>query len=62
MASLGLGVSRLGINRLSQVGDGPPQPRWVQAAGRRHQDRLGPGGHRGGQVVGAGGQHRGMGG
>jgi hypothetical protein len=62
MAPLGLGVGAVGIGGVSQVGDGPPQPGWVQASGRRHQHRLGLGGHLGGEVVGAMGQHRGVGG
>jgi hypothetical protein len=43
-----------------QVAHGPPQPGWVQAAGRRHQDRLGRGGDLGGQVPGGVGQRAGM--
>ena len=46
----------------AQMADDLSQPGWVQAPGRVHQDGFGLGGGVGGQVVGAGGQHRGVGG
>src|SRR5215207_377836 len=61
VASLGLAVSTLGVDGIAQVSDDPPQPGWVQAAGRLEQGWFGLGGGVGGQVVGAGGQHRGVG-
>jgi hypothetical protein len=62
MAPLGLGVGPVGVGRLLQVRDGLSQPGWVQPPGGRHQHRLRLGGGAGGEVVGAGSQHRGVGG
>ena len=62
MLALDLTVGGLGVGDLVQVGDDPPEPGWVQAAGRRHQHRLGLRGHLGGQVTGAMGQRAGVGG
>jgi len=61
MAPLGRLVGTLGVNDLAQVGDGLAQPRWVQLAGQLEQDRFGLGSDLIGQVVGAVGQHPGMG-
>jgi hypothetical protein len=61
VASLGLVVGALGIGCLVQVGDGPSEPGWVEAAGRRQQDRLGLSGGVVGEVVGAVGEDAGMG-
>jgi hypothetical protein len=43
------------------MGDDPAQPRRVQPPGRLHQHRFGLGGQMVGQIVGAGGQHLGVG-
>jgi hypothetical protein len=61
MAPLGLAGGALGISHLLQMAQDPPQAGWVQAAGRLDQDRLGLGGHLGGQVVGAMGDNGGVG-
>jgi hypothetical protein len=51
----------VGVGDQPQMGDGPPQPWRVQAPGRVHQDRFGVGGDMVGEVVGAGGEHLGVG-
>jgi hypothetical protein len=61
MALFGLVVGALGISHKTQMGDGPAQAGWVQPPGRVQQHRFGLGGGVGGEVVGAGGQHLGMG-
>ena len=62
VAPLGLGVGALGVGDQPQMGDDPAQPGRVQPPGRLHQDRFGLGGEVVGQVVGAVGQHLGVGG
>ena len=61
MAPLSLGLGALGVDSRAQMGDDPAQPGRVQPPGRRHQHRLGLGGEVVGQVLGAVGQHLGVG-
>ena len=62
MAPLGLVVGALGIGNQPQVAQGPPQPRRIQPpGGGLQQHRLGLRRSAIGEVVGAMGQHRGVG-
>jgi hypothetical protein len=61
MVAFGLGLGAVRVGDQPQVSDQLAQPRRVQAPGHLHQDRFGLGGDRGGQLVGADGQHPGVG-
>jgi hypothetical protein len=61
MVAFGLGGGGVGVDHLPQLGHRSAQPGWVQPPGRRHQHRFGLSGDVVGQVLGAGGQHAGMG-
>ena len=54
-------VGAVRVGDLEQVAQEPPQPTWVQLAGRLDQHRFGLDGHLVGQAVGAGGHHLGVG-
>jgi hypothetical protein len=60
VASLGAVVLVVGVGDQAQVGDQAAESGWVQPPGRLHQHRFGLGGGVGGQILGAGGQHRGV--
>jgi hypothetical protein len=62
MAPLTLPVGALGVGDLLEVAQDAAESGWVQASGRRRQHRRGLGRGVGGEVVGAVGQHRGVGG
>jgi hypothetical protein len=62
VASFGLAGCGVGVGDSAKVGDHPSQAWRIQAAGRLQQDRFGLDGDVGGEVLGARGQHAGMGG
>ena len=62
MAAFGPVVLTVGVGHRHQMANGPPQPGRVQPPGRLDQHRFGLGSGLGGQVVGALGQHAGVGG
>ena len=62
VAPLGLGVGALGVDSRAQMGDDPAQPGRVKPPSRGQQGRFGLGGEVVGQLLGAVGQHLGMGG
>ena len=62
MAPLGLAGSAVWVGHQVPVADDPSQPGWVVPVGRGHQHRLGLGRGVVGEVVGAVGQHGGVGG
>ena len=61
MPPLEFTISAVWVGGQAQMGDDPPQPRRIQPPGRLHQHRFGLGGDRVGEVLGAMGQHPGMG-
>ena len=61
MAAFGLALGTLGVGGQAQMAHDPPQPGRVQPPGRLHQHRFGLGGQVVGQLLGAVGQHLGMG-
>ena len=55
-------VGTVGVDHLLEMAQGASPPGWVQPSGRRQEHRVGLGGQVGGQVLGAVGDHRGVGG
>jgi hypothetical protein len=55
-------LGAIGVGDQLEVAQDPPQPGRIQPTGCFQQDRFGLGGHMLGEVLGALGQHPGMGG
>jgi hypothetical protein len=61
MQSFGPAVGAVGVGDQLEVGEDPAQPGWIQPPGRLDQDWFGLGGEVAGPVLGAGGEHGGVG-